>query len=206
MHVLSSDALWLLGVTAAVIATLAYVPYLKDTLAGRTQPQRASWFIWSVLSSLAFLSQIHEGATASLWFAGAQCGATVVILLASVRYGVGGLVNRRDCMLLTIAAGGLALWALTDTAAYALAVTIGVSLVGGIATIEKAYIAPESETMATWVLSSLAALCALISVGRLDPVLLAYPVYLLVLKGAVITAIVIGRERLATSPVRIYVK
>ncbi len=183
-----------LGLISASLSTIAYLPYIRDTMLKRTQPQRASWLIWSILGSIAFFSQLHEGATDSLWFAGAQVSGTITVFLLSIRFGVGGLLNRQDVIVLLFAAGGLVAWYMTSTAVYALAITITISLLGGSVTIRKAYLNPESETLSTWGVSFIASVFAILAVGRVDPVILAYPLYLMTLNGAIVMAILLGQK------------
>ncbi len=185
------------GVLSGIISTFAYLPYIRDTIAGRTQPQRASWLIWSVLGSIAFFSQVYEGAGASLWFAGVQVSGTIAVFLLSIFLGVGGFLSRRDCAVLICAAMGLVIWYFTETAIYALIITISISLLGGAVTVVKAYQDPDSETMSTWLLSFIAATCAIVSVGTPDGVILAYPLYLFTLNGAIVGAMVLSRMRAA---------
>ncbi|APX12499.1 hypothetical protein [Tateyamaria omphalii] len=185
----------LFGLASALLSIYAFYPYARDVLRGHTRPQRACWLIWSVLGSIALMSQIVEGATASLWFAAIQVGWTIVIFGLSIWRGQGRFLNPGDEYILIAATLGLALWASTDTAAYALVITISISMLGGAATIAKAYRAPETETMSTWVISWLAALCAICAVGHLDWVLLAYPLYLLCLYSGIVLAIMLGRTR-----------
>lgn len=195
------DPLVLLGLISAGLSILAYAPYIIDTLRRRTQPQRASWFIWTVLGSIALGSQVFEGATQSLWFAGAQVGGTVIVFLLSLAYGFGRLMNRLDFAVLFLAGCGLGVWYVTESAVYALAITISVSLLGGVMTVIKAYVAPHTETLSTWAVSLVASACAALSVGALDPVLLAYPVYVLVLNGGIVGAILLGKRRARGVPV-----
>ncbi|QMU59536.1 MAG: hypothetical protein GKR98_15925 [Boseongicola sp.] len=187
------------GVLSGVLSTYAYIPYIIDTVAGRTQPQRASWLIWSVLGSVAFFSQVYEGATSSLWFAGVQVGGTIIVFFLSIRKGLGAYLNRTDYFVLVAAAIGLILWYFTETAAYALTITISVSLLGGVLTAIKSYGDPGSETLVTWVVSFVAAICAMLAVGTFDLILLAYPMYLFTLYTVFITAILLGRARQLSS-------
>ncbi len=189
----------LFGLVSASLSTVAYLPYIRDTLLRHTQPQRASWLIWSVLGSIAFFSQLYEGATDSLWFAGVQVSGTITVFLLSIRLGVGGFLNRRDRYVLALAALGLVAWYLTNTAVYALAITISISLLGGAVTVRKAYLNPQSETLSTWACSCIASVFAILAVGRLDPVILAYPVYLFTLNSAIVAAVLLGRR--GTAPV-----
>ncbi len=191
----SIDRLLFFGIASGVLSTFAYIPYIIDTIAGRTRPQRASWLIWSVLGSIAFLSQIYEGASTSLWFAGVQITGTIVVLLLSIRVGKGAYLSRTDCIILAAATLGLVLWYFTESAAYALAITITISLLGGIATVLKAYRDPDSETLITWAVSLLASICAILSVGTINLIILAYPLYLFTLYLAFVVAIILGRLR-----------
>ena len=191
----AAETLLFFGITAAALSTFAYLPYIRDTIAGRTKPQRASWLIWSVLSLIAFFSQIFEGATSSLWFAGVQAGATVIIFVLSIWVGKGRFLSHSDYLILAAAALGLVLWYQTDNAAYALAITISISLLGGLATAVKAYHDPESETLMTWVICFIASVFAALSVGAVDFTLLAYPLYLFLLNLSFIVAIAAGRAR-----------
>lgn len=192
----------MLGVLSGAIGTCAFFPYIRDTLARRTRPERASWLIWSVMVSIAFFSQAYEGASQSLWFVGAQVLGTVLVFLLSVPFGAGAYADRTHRLIFFIAALGLVLWYFTETAVYALAITIGIGLLGGSVTVLKAYRDPGSETLSTWIMASLAALLAIISVGQIDWVVLAYPIYLFVLYAGIVAAILVGRRRAGFSASR----
>ena len=149
---INPDTLRLAGISSAVLSTVAFLPYIIDTLRQRTQPQRASWLIWSVLGSIALLSQVYEGATTSLWFAGVQVGVSFIVLIISIWIGTGKFLSKSDYHILGAAVTGMVTWYFTETAAYALAITISISLLGGMATAVKAYKEPDSETLLTWVM------------------------------------------------------
>ena len=83
-------------------------------------------------------------------------------------------------------------WYLTDSAVYALMISIAIGLLGGVVTVQKAFQDPESETLSTWLLALLASVCAVLAVGTFDWVLLAFPLYLLALYAAIVTAVLCG--------------
>lgn len=171
--------LFALGVLSGALSAIAYVPYIIDTVRGKTGPQRSSWLIWSILGFIALFSQIYEGASASLWFAAVQVAGTVIVFLLSISKGFGAYIKTPDVLVLGAATAGVLLWYWTDTSAYALAITISISLLGGSLTAAKAYQDPDSETLSTWVVSFIASALAVVAVGSLTPILLAYPLYLL---------------------------
>ena len=201
IFVADAEARTLFGLASAALSLWAFVPYVRDTMLDYTQPQRACWLIWSVLSCVALASQIHEGAGASLWFAGVQAGGTALVFVLSIAKGAGRFLKPGDGVVLALATLGLVLWAKTDSAVFALVISITVSLLGGVATVVKAYRDPGSETMATWRYGWLGAICASAAVGQVDWVLLAYPAYLFTLYGAIMTAMLLGQmqpNRIAT--------
>ncbi|MEM1151241.1 MAG: hypothetical protein AAGI03_11905 [Pseudomonadota bacterium] len=201
---IEAEGQYVCGLISAFLSIAAFAPYIRDTLFHGTRPLRASWLIWSVLSAISFTSQVSEGATMSLFYAGAQSGGTILIFLLAVRRGKGTYLRGRDGIVIAAACAGLIAWYATDSAAYALFISCGISLLAGSVTVAKAFAQPDSETMSCWVVSLLAAGFALMSVGRLDPILMAYPAYLIILNTAIVAAMVLGRAaqapRMTVSP------
>ena len=133
----------------------------------------------------------------SLWF---QAAATIVIALLALAKGTRHRLSALERFTLFGAGLGLAAWLTTDTPAYALAIAIGLSALGAIPTILKSYANPASETLTSWALLLIASLLAVLAVGRPDPVMLAYPVYLAMLYSAILTAAALGKRRRPLSP------
>ncbi len=195
MAFIAGDGLMLLGFLTAALSTIAFLPYIIDTWAGRTQPHRASWFIWSALAWVSFFSQMYEGASHSLWFQAAQASGTLTIFLMSIRQGTGNILGPRNLPVMLAALAGLALWFTLETSVYALVIIIAVGAMGAIATVRKAYENPKSETLSCWMLALTASGLAIATVGAGDWVLLAYPLYLFTLYAAIVSAVMLGRRR-----------
>lgn len=189
------DWLMTLALASVILSNIACYPYIRDMLQGRARPMRSTWLIWSILSIMTFLSNMDKGATASLLFIAVEVVETVGIFLLSIRYGMGSFLRRGDLLVLGIAALGVGLWWMTQDSLYALIIAICISALGGVLTVIKAYRAPETETASCWALSGLAAFGGMVSVGAWSPVLLAYPLYLCVLYGLILGAILLGRRR-----------
>lgn len=187
--------LWVFGILSGIVGLIGYAPYMRDTWRGETRPDRCSWLIWSVLGTIAFFSQVHEGATQSLWFAGTQVSATIAVFLLSIRKGTGDFLCPTYIAALSVASLGLVAWYFTDTAIYALMLTIGVSFLGGAMTVRKAYLSPKSETASAWCIAWVSSILAMCSVGQLDWVLLAYPLYLFTLYSAILFAMYLAPQR-----------
>jgi hypothetical protein len=182
----------LIGIAAGIISVSAYVPYIRDVLKKTTQPERASWLIWFVLTAIAFFSQLAKGASNSLWLPGIEtCGLGIVLLL-SLKYGTGGL-TQKDILALLAAGIGLILWYFTKEPAIALYIIIGIDMIGTLLTFQKAYEDPESETFSTWVLVAIAGILSMIAVGSPNIILLSYPFYIFAANAAIAVAMLLGK-------------
>lgn len=183
-----------IGTAAGALAVISYIPYVVDMLRGRAKPERASWVIWTVLILIAFFSQLSKGATDSLWFTGLDSVGVIVILVLSIKYGVGGLA-RRDVLSLIFAAVGLVLWYFTSDAVYALLITIVIDASATWLTVAKTLEDPSTETYLMWVIICVASTLAMIAVGKFDLVLLAYPFYIFLANFAVVVAKFVAERR-----------
>jgi hypothetical protein len=184
--------LWLFGIVAGVLQALACVPYIRDILAGRTKPHRGTWAIWCTLSLIVLLSQRADGGARSLLMALAQLLGTVVILLLSIRRGVGG-TSRFEIVLLAIAASGVVGWYAAGDPTIATLCVVLSDFVAVVMMMPKTYADPYSETLSAYVLSAVSGVCALIAVGSLDFGLIVYPAYIVCADAAVATVVLTQR-------------
>ncbi len=187
-----------IGVLAGLISLTAFPPYIFDMFKGTTRPERASWFIWTVLSIIAFTTQIAEGARWSLILIGVQTFGITLTFLLSLKFGYGGL-KKRDIVSLIVASFGLVLWGITNQPILALVLVIIIDIAGAWLTVYKAYRDPESETEITWWLDSVASSLGVIAVGAITPSLLLYPGYLVLANFSVVVGIRLGRMRKRSS-------
>lgn len=185
--------LQIFGYISAILSICMIIPYIRDIFRKVTQPERASWFIWTTLGFIAFFSQLAKGATDSLWLTAGQTVAVLAIFFLSIKYGVGGL-TKRDIRALATAGVGLILWWLTNEALYALLIVIAIDSIGTYLTMIKSYKDPESETMSTWIMSGTSGIFGALAVGSFDLSLLAYPLYIVIANYTIVGAMLLGRK------------
>jgi hypothetical protein len=181
-----------LGVLAGVIGVADTVPYVRDTLRGSTRPHRGTWLIWGVLAIVVCLSQRADGASWSLILAASQAVLTSVIFVLAICRGQGG-ASATELVMIAVAGAGVIGWILADEPIVATACVVAADLIGTAMMMPKTYRDPESETLVTFALASLAGALAAGAVGVLDVSLLLYPIYYCVANAAV--ALVIHQRR-----------
>jgi hypothetical protein len=172
-----------LGGLAVLAGVANTVPYIRDTLRGVTRPHRGTWLIWSVLATVVCLSQRADGATWSLLMPAAQTVLTSLIFFLAIRRGVGG-VSAGDRAVMAIAGAGVIGWIIADEPIVATACVIAADAIAAAMMVPKTYRDPDSETLSTFVLASLGGALAAGAVGSPELSLLLYPLYFVVVNGA----------------------
>lgn len=172
------------AVISGLFALAASPPYIIDTLNNKTKPQRMTWFIFTVLSTIALISQWSLGASWSLVFLALDALASLIVLVLSLSRGVGGY-TRLDMLALAIALAGALVSILVDKPIIALLGVIIADLAGVLLTIKKTYQEPASETTLSWLLFGFAASFGALAVGKVELELLLYPIYIAIVCFAV---------------------
>lgn len=180
MHDIASIA----GKLAGIISLAAYVPYILSIFRKETKPNRASWIIWAIVSSIIALSYREAGASyAFLAPVGYVIGSTIVFIL-SIRYGVGGWTPfDRRCLI--GAAISLVVWRIFNSPMSALLINLFINLLGTLPTLRKVWYQPETENKVFWSLVLLGTLVNLFAVEKWIFSMAVYPVSMIFLIGIV---------------------
>lgn len=180
------------AIISVILTLVAGPPYLIDILKRKTKPQRATWFILSVLGVIGFVSQAKLGINWSLAFLGLDMAASLSVFILSIPFGVGGF-NILDRYALIVATVGTVLSIAENRPVIALVGIIVADLAGTALTVKKAFHDPASETTISWVLVGTAAIFGVLSVGKFEASLLLWPIYLVIANFAVPIAQAAGR-------------
>lgn len=184
----------LVALIGTVIGVFDAAPYIRDTLRGSTRPHRGTWLIWMSLSWVVLASNRADGAVWSTLPLAAQALQNCAIFALSIRRGEGG-VDLVDRLMLAVATVGVAGWfVFTDPTLATLAVIVA-DVMGAVMMLPKAWRDPSSETISTFVLSSVVGACALAAVGGFAFSLVIYPAYYIVANG-IIAGVLIYRRPL----------
>jgi hypothetical protein len=175
------------AILSGLILLAGAPPYLIDILKGKTKPERATWFIWSVLGTIAFISQTSLHGGWSLVFVGLDGAGSIVVFLLSLKYGVGGW-SRLDKAGLVIATMGVVISLLAHDAVIALCGVVLADVAGVVLTVHKTFLHPSSETSITWFFLGSSALLGALAVGKVQFDLLLYPAYLAIANYSVLIA------------------
>ena len=165
--------------------------YFRDTLAGRTKPNRVSWFLWA-LAPLVSLGAAFS-VDADIW-------ASVRVLVGGVVPGViflGSFFNRKSYWKLTWFdwfCGGLSLtallfWQLASSPLIAVLLATAANTFASIPTFIKAWNFPETETRLTFITSFLSAVLIIPAIPVWNIANSAFQIGLMLTTGALLVAV-----------------
>lgn len=174
-----------LGVVAGFLSILCCVPYIVTILQGKTKPNRATWWIWAILSLVISVSYYSTGAVNTIWLP--VCGGIGQLLVAilSLKYGEGGW-NRFDRVCLLGVGISLLLWWGFSSPFIALLFNIVIDCLGALPTIRKSYYEPEKENLLTWSLYLTGSTLNLFAIEHWSVELSAFPLYIFCVNATIV--------------------
>lgn len=178
---------------ASVIVIGGMVPYILDTLKGKTRPNVVSWFTWTLLTSIGATAAWSEGAYVTAIYSAASAVSTLTVVLLGLRHGIKHYTIF-DITCQVVAIVGIILWRLTNNADIALAIAIGVDVVAALPTIRHAWRAPNAETWQAFAAGFAGAVLTLCVVSNISFADIAYPIWLAVSNGGVAAIILLRRK------------
>ena len=193
---MNSTLLMVVGIAAAAINMAGFLPYIRDIFLHKTKPERAMWWIYTVLFGVLWAAQLDAGAKWLLVSTASYVVTSLAIAVLSLKYGYGRF-HKRDVLSLAVAALGIILWRLTDNPLLAIAIVAAVDFAGFWLTLYKTWYAPHSETLISWELAFFSTMLSLLSIGSLKFSLVLYPLYAIVADLLLIAIIFYRRPKVA---------
>jgi hypothetical protein len=143
----------LISIIAIVLTFVGYVPYLRDTIKGKTTPHIYTWFIWGFVTAIAYGLQVSGGAGVGSWVTLAVVIVSAVIVLLSLRNGKKD-IQKSDSVFLILSLAALGLWLIAKQPIVSVILTCTIDMLGFIPTIRKSWNKPYSETLFSYELNA----------------------------------------------------
>lgn len=184
-----------LGITATLLALYSYIPYFRDIFAGKTKPHALSWFVWFLLTAIAFVAQIKDNGGAGAWVTGFTAIVAFAIFIAAIARGEKN-ITKSDWLCLVGSFLAMGLWAITDSPLTAVILITVIDALGFAPTFRKAFRRPQEETMITFALSAIKFVIAIAALSNYSTVTVLYPASLVLMNGLFVAMLIIRRKQL----------
>ena len=177
-------------IIGALVSLFGIFFYIRETLKGKTKPNRITWFMWAVAPFIATAAAISNGVTWAVLpvFMAGFC--PFLVFLASFwnpkSYWKLGTLDYL-CGLFSILA--LILWTMTQNPTVAIVFAIASDALAGFPTVVKCWKKPETETWTPFFAGLFGATTAFSIIKTWSFSEFAFPAYLMVLNSILLIAI-----------------
>lgn len=185
----------IVGLIASLLVFVGYVPYIRDTIKGKTKPHIYSWFIWGFVTLLVFFFQFNAGAGAGSWLtlsAGLVC---LLIFGLSFWHGIRN-ITRLDTVFLILALAALGLYIITKQPLISVILLVAIDMLGFIPTIRKSWNKPYTETLFSYSLNTFRFAIGIYALETYTIVTYLYPVAWLFANGLFSVLLIVRRSSL----------
>ena len=168
-------------ILGAFIQFLGALSYLIDTLKGKTKPNKASWFIWTLAPLTAFAAEVSKGVGIQSLMTFMVGFNPLLILIASFfNKKADWKLGKLDYICTALALAGIFLWAIIKDGNIAILFAILADALAAVPTIVKAYFYPETENHWAYSVALISAVITLLAIDRWDFAHYGFPINVLV--------------------------
>ena len=153
----------IIGGVATVLTFVAYIPYYRDILKGRTRPHIYSWSLWGLLTILLVALQIRGGAGPAVWVTIAAGLLCIGVVILSLKNGSRD-ITKSDTSVAILSLAAIFFWLIVDQPVVSIILVIVADMLAFIPTVRKSYNDPYSETLSLYVTNALRFCLALLAV------------------------------------------
>lgn len=180
MFPISTEIMSALAVISVAIVLYQYIPYVISVFKGKTRPHIFSWFIWGVLTAIAFFGQVVDDAGPGAWVTGFTAAGCLLICMLCYKYGE-KTITRSDWISFICGLAAIPLWLVTNNPLTAMLVITVVDALAFYPTLRKSWHKPYEELLQTYALSGTKFLLAIFALENFTPTTWLYPVSLVLM-------------------------
>jgi hypothetical protein len=186
------------AILGALITVTGSASYARDTLRGRTQPNRVTWMLWTLAPLIAFAAEVTQGVgLESLMTLAVGVGPLLVVIASFLDARAYYRLTRFDAVCAGLSVAALVAWGVTGTGDVAIVFSILADFFGLVPTLRKARREPESESASAFLASGCGAVITLLTVSVWSFANVGFPLYILAADSTLSTLILAPRYRRA---------
>ncbi|MBL0319279.1 MAG: hypothetical protein IPP74_08335 [Alphaproteobacteria bacterium] len=183
-----------LGSLAILLTFIAFIPYIRSILQGRTKPHVFSWVIWSVATPILFVAQLADKGGAGAWSTGVSGVITLYIAILAYVRKTEIVIKKIDWLFFILALSAIPFWYVTSNPLWAVILLTSIDTVGFFPTIRKAYFKPFEEPMLMYMIVVVRGCISIMALEHYSLTTLLFPVTITLVSVALI-GLVIWRRR-----------
>jgi hypothetical protein len=165
----------LLSIFAIALTFIAFIPYIRSILQGKTKPHAFSWIIWASVTFIVFLAQLADNGGAGAWPIGVSGIITLYVAILAYLKKSDSMITNKDWLFFITAMAALPFWYFTSNPLWAVLILTTVDLLGFAPTFRKAYHRPYEEQLLFFILITSRNLIAIMALEHYSLTTILFP-------------------------------
>lgn len=165
-----------------MLTFVGYVPYVRDTIRGKTTPHIYTWFIWGLVTAIAFGLQISDRAGFGAFTTLAAALVCFIIFGFGLRQG-NKEITKMDTVFFILSLFALILWLFAKQPVLSVILVSAIDMLGFIPTIRKSWHKPHEETLISYVTNTFRFSLAILALNRYTLITSLYPITWVIANG-----------------------
>lgn len=186
----------IIALISIAIGVWSYAHYGIAIYQGKTRPHVFSWFVWGLLTGIAWAAQFHEKAGPGAWVTGSTALVCFAIAFVSLRVGEKN-ITRSDWWTFCAALAAIPLWYFTNNPLWAVLLITAIDALAFYPTFRKSWLKPGEEAILAYGLSALKFGFSLLALENFTFTTSFYPASLVVMNGVFVVMVLIKRKAIA---------
>jgi hypothetical protein len=184
----------IIGILAISLTFFGYIPYIRDTIKGKTRPHLYSWFLWATISAIAFALQVSAGAGIGAFVTLAAVIVTYIIFFLGLRNGKKD-ITLFDTIFLILTLISLVIWLFAKQPVTSIILLTTTEVLIFVPTLRKSWHSPRSETLSSYIMNTVRFTLAIFSLQHYSLVTTLYPLVWLLGNGLLSLVLIIRRRQ-----------
>ncbi len=184
-----------LGYLATIISFVSYVPYVKNILQNKVKPHAFSWFVWGLLTTIAFVAQIYKHAGAGAWVTASTAIACFLVFGLAIFKGLKDFTTF-DWVALITALISTVLWVLTKNPTVAVILITVIDAIGFLPTYRKGFEKPFEESLGLYSASTIKYIIGIFALQSFSLATWLFPACLILTNGFFVILLIWRRKTL----------
>ncbi len=186
----------IVGAIAVFLTFAGYVPYIRDTIAGKTKPHVYTWFLWSLVTAIAFGLQISDKAGPGSLVTLAAAIVCFFIFILGFRIGKKD-ITKSDTIFFLLALVALAMWLFAKQPVISVLIVSTIDMLAFAPTIRKSWDKPYTETLLSYEINTFRFALALYALSHYSIITTLYPLTWVIANGFFSIFLIYRRKTLA---------
>ena len=165
----------ILSAIAIALTFIAFVPYIRSILQGKTKPHVFSWVIWASVTFIVFLAQLADKGGAGAWPIGVSGLITLYVAVLAYIKKSDNMITKRDWLFFIVAMASIPLWYFTSNPLWAVVVLTTIDLIGFAPTFRKSYSHPYEEQLKFFIIIATRNLTSIVALEHYSLTTILFP-------------------------------